>query len=397
MLNFDMNEYCYGCGTCKYVCPKQAIKMINNEDGFIIPKIDESRCIKCGLCEKKCIYLNKVISNSKTDITASSCYMMYFLNDKILESASGGIFYGIAVKAIELGYEVCGCIWDEKQRAIHVVTNDMKTLAKMQGSKYVQSKLGETYRTIHKLLHNDNKKILFVGTPCQVAGLKSFLGRDHDNLFTIDIICHGVPSQKMFKQYLAWQKKKLKEDITEFDFRCKTKSGWGMFGKMQLSSKKEININSIYDPYIGNFLQCNTYRESCYSCKYASKDRVGDLTLGDYWGILKEHPEFYSSKGVSCVLVNTDKGNLIWEKCKPYLNYVESSIEKVSKHNVNLIHPSIRPERRDNIYKELNSKSFQDAMFVKVGMKTKFKSAIPYQMKQAAQKLFCLIKLGSRK
>lgn len=101
MLNFDMNEYCYGCGTCKYVCPKQAIKMINNEDGFIIPKIDESRCIKCGLCEKKCIYLNKVISNSKTDITASSCYMMYFLNDKILESASGGIFYGIAVKAIE--------------------------------------------------------------------------------------------------------------------------------------------------------------------------------------------------------------------------------------------------------------------------------------------------------
>lgn len=111
MLNFDMNEYCYGCGTCKYVCPKQAIKMINNEDGFIIPKIDESRCIKCGLCEKKCIYLNKVISNSKTDITASSCYMMYFLNDKILESASGGIFYGIAVKAIELGYEVCGCIY----------------------------------------------------------------------------------------------------------------------------------------------------------------------------------------------------------------------------------------------------------------------------------------------
>ena len=325
-------------------------------------------------------------------------YAAYSKNENLLMKSSSGALFGVIAKLfLKNGGLVFGAAFDDNFNLRHIGISDEKELYKLLGSKYVQSKLGETYRTIRRVLQDDNKKVLFVGTPCQVAGLKSFLGRVYDNLFTIDIICHGVPSQKMFKQYLAWQKKKHKEDITEFDFRCKTKSGWGMFGKMQLSSKKEINIKSVYDPYIGNFLQCNTYRESCYSCKYANKDRVGDLTLGDYWGILKEHPDFYSSKGVSCVLVNTDKGNLIWEKCKPYLNYIESSIEKVSKHNVNLLHPSIRPERRDNIYKELNSKSFQDAMFVKVGMKTKLKNAIPYQMKQAAQKLFCLIKLGSRK
>lgn len=325
-------------------------------------------------------------------------YAAYSKNENLLMKSSSGALFGVIAKLfLKNGGLVFGAAFDDNFNLKHIGISDEKELYKLLGSKYVQSKLGETYRMIRKILQNDNKKILFVGTPCQVAGLKSFLGKDYDNLFTIDIICHGVPSQKMFKQYLAWQKKKLKADITEFDFRCKTQSGWGMFGRIGLSSGKKINFKSIYDPYIGNFLQCNTYREACYECKFSCKDRVGDITLGDYWGILKEHPDFYSSKGVSCVLVNTDKGSLIWNECCSELIFTESSFDKVARHNVNLLRPSIRPERRESIYQDLNSTDFEHSMYVNVGIKTRLKNAIPYQVKQLAQKVYCLLKVGKQR
>ena len=362
MLNFDMNEYCYGCGTCKYVCPKQAIKMINNEDGFIIPKIDESRCIKCGLCEKKCIYLNKVISNSKTDITASSCYMMYFLNDKILESASGGIFYGIAVKAIELGYEVCGCIWDEKQRAIHVVTNDMKTLAKMQGSKYVQSDLQNCYIEIKRKL-SQGKKVLFSGTPCQIAGLHSLLGFN-ENLVTLGLICEGTPSPMVFEKWKKYLEKKYGSNIISVKLRKKGRYGWkSPSTEYKFQNGRKIEQLAFHmDIYMYNFICGLFMRNSCFNCEYKGNGITEDIVVGDCWCADTTDIVANENRGISAAIIRTDKGEKFMEIVKQDFMIKSISVDEVVVKNEPLLRPIKRNPNRNDFFEYLKEHSLMESI-----------------------------------
>lgn len=350
---------CTGCRMCEQICPVNAIKMVENKEGFIEPVVDEEKCINCGLCAKRCPQLNNVKDKRQEKIK------VYAAKNKNIEeqkhSSSGGIFSIFANYIIENNGVIYGCAFNEKFEAQHIRIENKEELVKLRGSKYVQSNTRDTFSQAKKDLEN-NKLVLYTGTPCQIAGLKSFLGEQYQNLLTIDLICHGVPSQKLFTKYLKYLEEKYKSKIIEYDFRNKEKNPWGLNLKIKFENGKIKYIPARLDPYYKSFLNGDTYRESCYNCKYANTNRIGDITLADYWGIEKEHSEFYDANGVSAIIVSTNIGQVFFDKIKDNIDYIESSIEKVKNKNDNLKLSSKRNEIRNNIYDNLDKKTFKKYM-----------------------------------
>lgn len=361
---FKKKKDCCGCGACMNICPKQAISMENDEYGFVYPKINEYECVKCGLCISACKYANvyENIENSEAYVGQNKDSVSTKL------SASGGIFEAIARSFLSDGGIVVGVSLERiggVLTAKHIIIDDLNDLYKVQGSKYVQSELGDLYSITKKLLIS-GKKVLFSGTPCQISGLRGFLSTDkknnefQDNLITVDIICHGVPSMKLFQDYIKCQEKILKGKIVDFKFRDKSE-GWGLRGKVfytDLRGKsKSKGFPSYLSSYYNMFLKSEIYRENCYSCPYASKVRVSDITLGDYWGIEEEHPELLDinggslseKKGISCILLNSKKGVYWFNQFKKVLEVYPSTIEKVSRRNAQLNAPSNMSTRRKEI------------------------------------------------
>lgn len=370
-------------GLCMEVCPKKAITLVENEEGFLEFKIDKNKCIDCGICVKKCPQLNEY---KKRDYIEQKFYAAHIKNqDEILKSTSGGIFPIIAKKVSEKdNYVIFGCEYDENFVARHNYIEDIKDLYKFRGSKYVQSDTRLIYNKVKEKLE-DGKNVLFTGTPCQVSALYSYLNNKvYKNLYTIDLVCHGVPSPLLFKKYLQYLEKRNNGKIEEYEFRNKDKKNWELLCFYKINNKKIYKNDSI-DPYYSNFIKGNTYRESCYECKYAQKERIGDITLADFWGIEKEHPEIYSKLGNSAVIVNTKKGEELFNLIKDNIDYVESNYNKVSKQNHNLKHPTNRPEIRNNIYKDIKDKDFEQ--IIKENLKFKItttnfiKSLIPVNVK----------------
>lgn len=355
---FENKKDCCGCGACMNVCPRKAIHMEEDENGFTYPCIDEELCIQCGACKRVCGYQNIQETNSPL-----GAYVACTANTDIMKSASGGVFACIARKFIEEGGLVYGASMeyvDGELIPMHICVDNLGDLDKLLGSKYVQSVVGDTYSQIKAQLEN-GKKVLFSGTPCQVAGLKAFLGsRECANLLLIDIICHGVPSIQFFHGYIKFLENKWKGNIFDFRFRDKS-AGWGLVGKMQYltadNKKKSKIIYARESSYYQFFLKGDIYRENCYECKYASEKRPGDITLGDYWGIEREHPEFLAAnggcfdetKGVSCMIINSHKGMHIVEKLADSIVIRKSNFQKVARQNGQLKHPTPRSSRREEI------------------------------------------------
>lgn len=350
---FECKSQCCGCEACINVCPKDAISMETDEYGFEYPKINNEKCVSCGRCLQVCQYKseNKFKTETKAVYAAASKD-----KDILMTTASGGIFTTLAEKFIENDGVVYGASLyvDGKINPSHIRVDNHKDLELLKGSKYVQCSVGNIYTKIKKDLL-DEKKVLFCGTPCQIAGLKNYLGKEYDRLFTIDIICHGVPSKKFFMDSL----KVLggRGEVKEFNFRDKTK-GQGCNAKYVIEEngrKKEIVQNGRLISYFGLFLRQETYRESCYSCLHTSKMRCGDLTIGDYWDIYIEHgndvdkANLTNKKGISCVLVNTEKGSKLLDKNISEFNLLKSEFEKVSRHNQQLHEPSKYTGYRDMI------------------------------------------------
>lgn len=373
---------CCGCGACMNICPKKAITMQTDEYGFTYPKIDEEKCIKCGMCKRVCAYQNEKDSNKTTET-----YVAISKDTELIKkSASGGIFASIATKFLEEKGVIYGCSLENENGKLtpkHIRVDTEEDLSKLQGSKYVQSKTDFIYQEVRKDL-KENKLVLFSGTPCQVAALNSFLGNtDKTNLFTIDIICHGTPSIKFFQDYISVLEKKLKGKIINFSFRDKTE-GWGLKGKAfytdKNNNKKEKTILSHLSSYYRLFLNSSIYRENCYTCKYAGNKRVGDLTIGDYWGIEKEHPDYLKDnggimdekKGVSCILVNTAQGKKLIDEFGDILEIKESTFDKAARQNGQLNHPSKKNADRETIleiYKDENYEGVEKWFFHKLGIK----------------------------
>jgi len=347
-IMINITDKCTGCRACEQLCPHTAIDFRQDDEGFWTPIINQSLCVDCGLCAAKCPQNRQVNSNLPVATKAAR-----LKDDSILfKSASGGAFAGIALYAIRQGWVVYGVRYDEKLVAHHGKAETVEELLSLLSSKYVQSDTRHTFSEVKKLLR-EGQNVLYSGTGCQIAGLKTFLGKEYDNLITIDLICHGVPSPLLFEKYIQYLSiKHGGERIRMFDFRDK-KIGWGLDFKYIHNVKTVVNSCSA-SPYYTNFLKGTIYRECCYTCKYASKKRVADITIGDYWGIEYAHPEFEDNRGVSVVLLNSDKGARLWTLCKDDFESIDSDVDLAAKYNGNLIHPTKRDDTvRDHIYDEI--------------------------------------------
>jgi len=368
---------CFGCRACEQVCINNCINMVNDSEGFLIPIVNFSSCNKCGACISKCPI-------ERTDIPCESkciTYAMKIMNRDILkDSASGGAFPMIAITVLSKNGYVYGAAYCDELYVKHIGINSISELYKLQSSKYVQSDTGNTYIEVKEKLEL-NHYVVYSGTPCQIAGLRAFLGKDYERLLTVDIICHGTPSPLLFKKYLGFLENKGKSKILRYNFRCK-KLGWGLYYSYYFNRSDSITGAGRTDPYYKNFLLGNTYREICYSCKYANKNRVGDITIGDYWGVEKHHPEFSTKDGVSLVIANTEKGRVFINEMKEHTHYLESNINIASLENNNLYQPTNRPRLRNEIYNGIlemsDSQYIKQRLMPQITVVDKLRSYVPH-------------------
>ena len=323
---------CCGCHACFDICPKDAISMKEDEKGFKYPYIDQDKCIDCGLCKKVCPVLN-VKKEKKKDIKAYACYNKK-LNER-LESSSGGIFILLAKEILKRKGVVFGAAFDEQFNVKHIYVEKEKELKKLMKSKYTQSTIGDSYRKAKEFLDND-RYVLFTGTPCQIEGLKSYLKKDYEKLYTQDIICHGVPSPKAWDKYLKYQEKINKEKIKDVSFRNKD-NGWKGYQMKILFETKTYSKSHSDDLFMKAFLKNICLRDSCYNCSFKKKYRVSDITLGDYWGIYDIHPEMNDDKGISVFVASSNKGQELFNKIKGKLEYKETNLDDAIKYNFSMI------------------------------------------------------------
>lgn len=390
---------CMGCHACGNCCPVNCIEFRPDKEGFLFPNIDNSKCINCGLCMKSCpIKTNFIFIDQLIEPMVYAAKLKD--NHAIKLSSSGGMFTAIVNYVLKQGGTVFGCVFDKNHKAKHIGAKDWKTIAMMRGSKYVQSDTGNTYSQVKELLKKD-EYVLYTGTPCQIAGLKTLLNKSYDKLLTVDLICHGVPSPVLFSIYLGWLEQKHKGTIKEYQFRNKEKYGWGTFSKIVISTaqkEKTIFVPGTADAYYSPFLLAQNYRECCYSCKYANMHREGDLTIADYWGIARFHPEFVKDtrEGVSLVLINTEKAYIMLQNLKTDLDMIPSKMEWAITENGNLKQPAQRPTARENFYAQIQTIGFDKyaKTFYKSRkyFKAKLKSIVPYQLKKVLKYIIYFIK-----
>lgn len=382
---------CTGCRMCEQICPVNAIEIKENIEGFIEPYIDKNKCTNCGLCGARCPQLNEVKNYSKLKEVKS--YAAKNKNEEEqMESSSGGIFSVIANYVLENGGIVYGASFNDELEVEHIGIESKEKLYKLRGSKYVQSDTKNTYKEVKENLEK-GKMVLYSGTPCQIAGLNNYLVKKYENLITIDIVCHGVPSKKIYKKYLKWLEKNNKSKIEKYSFRDKQKFPWGgaLGATVNFENGKKKYINSSLDPYYKSFLNSVNYREACYNCKYANQNRVGDITLMDYWGVEKIYPEFMDEKGVSAILINTEKGQNILDILKEKMYMLETSVDLIARRNQNLKEPSTRTPIRENAYKDIDKLEFNE--YAKNSLQFKkdkidiIKGIIPKSIKKQIKKI----------
>ena len=358
MIQIADKSLCCGCSACVLRCPKQCISLHEDHEGFLYPKVDIETCIDCALCEKVCPILNE--GNKRKP---SKVYAAINKDEKIrLESSSGGIFTLLAEQTIREGGVVFGARFNDKWNVIHSWTDTIEGIADFRGSKYVQSTIGDTYREAKDFL-KQGRKVLFSGTPCQIAGLKKYLRKDYDNLLTVDVVCHGVPSPLVWRTYLDETRKQLRAErgvgkntlslsidelpvITGISFRDKT-NGWKKFGFRLRYAASEAAENSVFasaikeeqellQPFSENvfmkgFLRNLYLRPSCYACSARSGKSGSDISIADFWGVQNYYPEFDDDKGVGLILINSYKGTLNYDEVD--MTKIETTYELGLRNN----------------------------------------------------------------
>ena len=348
----DKNK-CSGCHACYNICPKNAIEMKEDEKGFKYPIINKEKCVECGLCRKAC----PVIGKQKNEFNAKA-YACYNKDEKIrLESSSGGVFSLIAEYILENKGIVFGAAFDNGFKVKHIAVKEKEELYKLRTSKYVQSEIGNSYKEAKEYLEQ-GKTVLFTGTPCQINGLYSFLNKKYENLYTQDIICHGVPSPKVWKKYLEYRKSKdSHKEIKEINFRNKS-NGWNNYEFFIKYDGKVFSKNHNNDIYMNAFLRDASLRDSCYECSFKEKERKVDITLADFWGINNINPEFNDDKGISLLITHTERGEELLEKIKKYLMIENVDFEESVKYNPSMYKAAVKPKLRDEFFENLDKMEF---------------------------------------
>ena len=335
-------ETCTGCAACLNACTHSAITMTTDAEGFLTPNVDNSKCVECKLCEKACPVISPLQDKGFMNPRA---YAVWSEPDRKV-SSSGGAFSAFARYVLQQGGVVFGTAFDEELHCKHIEIQDIDGLAPLRGSKYVQSEIGDTFAQVRNHLRAD-RKVLFCGTPCQVAGLKNFLRKPYPNLLTLDLICHGVPSDAVFQGYLKKISNRFAADVEGYEFR--DRDGWGKAPSVSVCGKFR-RIYGVDALYMESFNASAIFRKCCYQCPYSSIPRVGDCTLGDFWGIGRYGNPFKhdTMKGVSLVLANTEQGKAaIHQLADCYIE--ERTLEEALIENHNLNEPSTLNPNRNNI------------------------------------------------
>lgn len=306
MISIEEKEKCSGCSACAQKCPQKCIVMIEDSEGFLYPKINREACIDCGVCNQTCPILNKVYD--KQPDKSLPAFVAYQNNETLrLASSSGGIFSVFANQILEEGGVIFGAAFNENYLVHHIAAENIKSLTTLMGSKYTQSQIDNTYREAKDYL-DAGRKVLFSGTACQIAGLKSFLRQDYENLLTIDVLCHGVASPLLWKEYIRYQQNNYSSDLQGISFRDKYE-GWKNYSlRIDFTNGRRYRQTFHKDPYMRLFLSNICLRPSCHHCEFKDFPRPSDITLGDCWGVEKHSPEMDDDKGTSVVIINTEKG-----------------------------------------------------------------------------------------
>ena len=337
---------CTGCTACMNICPKKAISMIENSEGFKYPVIDQNKCINCGLCKKTC-----PVVNTKENKSLNKCYVGYAKDEDIrFNSSSGGIFSLLANYVLDMDGIVIGAAFDENNKLNHIAITNIKGLEKLRGSKYLQSDLNEVFSFIKDNLKTN--KILFVGTPCQVAGIKAYIKNDYNNLICVDIICHGTPSPKLFDKYV----KELEEKngkLINYNFRDNA-TGWDTYSNTMTYKDKTVSERNNENNYMKLFLSNIALRRSCYNCSFKLGNKYSDITLGDFWGVKNYYPEMYNKKGVSCIIINTNTGLELFDSMKNNIDYKDCKLEEIVKGNPSIKESCLLPKNREQFFKEID-------------------------------------------
>lgn len=349
---------CYGCRACEQICPREAISMHPNQEGFIYPTIDQKKCIDCGLCEKVCptqdINKEKLLHPEKRRVYAA---WNSDLSSR-LKSTSGGLFFVLASKVIVDGGVVYGVTMDDSMTVTHVRVTNLSDLIKLRGSKYVQSDTRDTFGLVKKDLL-EGIEVLYSGTPCQIAGLRGFLQKDYPNLFTIDLVCHGTPSPMIFRKHIEYLDNN-EGHIKSFLFRDKKPSGWRAYVSYEFDTGIKKYCTTENDFYFHAFCAGWFNRKSCFLCEYSQAMRVGDITLSDFWGgentikALRIQRKY----GYNLVICNTQKGQNLFNNVLDHIECLETDMEIAKKGDVRLRHAEKKPYLRDIIYKECEEKGY---------------------------------------
>ena len=340
---------CCGCGACAAACRRGSIEMREDARGFVFPEIDTDSCVGCDACARACGL------HERLGFETSGPWYAAAGKGDVSESASGGVFAALAREVIAGGGCAFGAAYerfDGGLRVGHRMAEDEAGLAPLLNSKYVQSDAGRCFAEVRQQLKT-GRQVLFCGTPCQVAGLKGFLGRDWPNLVTADLVCHGVPSERLFNGCVSDLAERCGSPVVDFRFRFK-RDGWGhsLLLLLLLLDGREVTIPANESPYYDMFLKLKTLRDSCYACPYAGSFRAGDVTLGDFWGVERNRPDILEDglldlvTGVSCLLVNNERGReFVCRHCDS-LVLKEVVFEDIAKGNDQLRNPSMLPSDR---------------------------------------------------
>lgn len=345
-----LKKQCTGCRACEKLCPQNAIEMREDERGFLYPHIDYEKCIKCGICKSRCP-INHV--EKKHNIEA---YAAFNKDEKIRkQSSSGGVFTLFAEHVIDKKGVVFGVAFDNDFKVEHIKIEKKEDLAKLRGSKYLQSNTKNTYIEAKKVLEQ-GRLVYYSGTPCQIEGLYAYLGKDYENLITQDVICHGVPSPKIWESYLKYKNRK----IEKINFRSKEDCTWQNFEiSFEYNDYKE-NMHHDEDVYMKLFLKDIILRESCYNCSFKKENRIADITLADFWGIDNVASHLNDQKGTSLLIVHSNKAEALKNAVLNKMIIEKVDFYEAIKHNPSMIKSVVKHEKSEEIFDMLkNGKIFE--------------------------------------